>query len=76
MFREGAVIIALGCVLGVVCSWLLGRYIESVLYGVRPLDPIVVAPVGLTLVAVAIMATTLPALRATRVDAIVALRQE
>ena len=76
VFREGAGIIALGCVLGAVCSWLLGRYMESVLYGVRPLDPIVVAPVGLTLVAVAIMATTLPALRATRVDAIVALRQE
>ncbi len=76
VFREGTGIVALGCLLGAASSWLLGRYMESVLYGVRPLDPTVVAPVGLVLLAVAIVATTMPALRATRVDAIVALRQE
>jgi ABC-type antimicrobial peptide transport system permease subunit len=76
VFREGVVIVAFGFVLGVLCSWLLGRYMESVLYGVRPLDPVVMVLVSLTLIAVALMATTLPAWRATRVDPIIALRQE
>ena len=76
VFREGVVIVAFGFVLGVLCSWMLGRYMESVLYGVRPLDPVVMALVSLTLIAVALMATTLPAWRATRVNPIIALRQE
>ncbi len=76
VFREGVGIVAFGFVLGVLCSWVLGRYMESVLYGVRPLDPVVMALVSLTLIAVALMATTLPAWRATRVDPIIALRQE
>ena len=76
VFQEGAVIIALGCALGVLCCWLLSRYVASILYGVEPLDPMVMALVSLTLVAVAVAAATLPALRATRVDPLVALRQE
>jgi len=76
VFREGVVIVAFGFVLGVLCSWVLGRYMESVLYGVRPLDPVVMALVSLTLICVALMATTLPAWRATRVNPIIALRQE
>jgi len=76
VFREGAVIIALGCALGVLCCWLLSRYVASILYGVEPLDPMVMALVSLTLVAVAVAAATFPALRATRVDPLVALRQE
>jgi putative ABC transport system permease protein len=54
----------------------LSRYVASILYGVEPLDPMVMALVSLTLVAVAVAAATLPALRATRVDPLVALRQE
>jgi predicted permease len=76
VFREGAGIIALGCVPGIACSWLLSRYMESVLYGVRPLDPVVIASVSLILLAVALTAASFPALRATRVNPIVALRQE
>ena len=76
VFREGAAIIATGFVLGVLCSWLLGRFMESILYGVRPLDPVVMSLVSLALIAVALAATTLPAWRATRVDPIIALRQE
>jgi predicted permease len=76
VFREGLNIIAFGFVLGVLCSWMLGRYMESLLYGVRPLDPAVVTLVSLALLAVALTASTLPAWRATRVDPIIALRQE
>ncbi len=74
--REGLMIILLGIVFGALGSWMLSRYIESVLYGVRPLDPVVLASVGITLLLVAFLASTLPALRATRVDPIAALRQE
>ncbi len=76
VFREGALIVTAGFLVGVACSWLLGRYMESVLYGVRPLDPVVMACVSLTLIVVALLASTLPARRATRVDPIIALRQE
>jgi predicted permease len=76
VFREGVLIVTAGFVLGVVCSWILGRYMESILYGVRPLDPAVMASVSVTLIVVALLASTLPAYRATRVNPIIALRQE
>ena len=75
-FREGLTIILFGFVFGILGSWMLSRYIESVLYGVRPLDPVVLASVSMALMFVAILASTLPARRATRVNPIVALRQE
>jgi predicted permease len=76
VFTEGALITLLGFALGGAGIWLLSRYIESVLYGVRPLDPLVIACVGLILAAVAALACALPARRATLVDPILALRQE
>jgi predicted permease len=76
VFREGVAIVALGCALGVLCCWALGRYLTSALYGVGPLDPPVMALVSLILLAVALTAATFPAVRATRVDPILALRQE
>jgi len=41
VFWEGAVIVAFGVGLNVLGSWTLGRYLESALCGVRPLDPVV-----------------------------------
>jgi ABC-type lipoprotein release transport system permease subunit len=54
----------------------LGRYLESVLYGVRPMDPVVIAFATVVLGATAIAACVLPAQQATCVDPIIALRQE
>jgi putative ABC transport system permease protein len=54
----------------------LTRLIASQLFGVRPTDPTTFILVALTLVGVAILATLVPALRATRVDPVVALRDE
>jgi putative ABC transport system permease protein len=74
--REGAVIVTVGFLAGAFGSWALSRYIRTVLYGVQPLDPVVMGTVSLLLFAVALLASTLPAVRAARVDPIISLREE
>jgi putative ABC transport system permease protein len=54
----------------------VGRLLRSLLHGVSPHDPTTLAAVPLLLVAVAMVASWLPARRATRVDPIVALKSE
>jgi predicted permease len=73
---EGARILAAGFVLGIAGALALGRFIETVLYGVRPMDPVVLGSVASLLLIIALIACLLPARRATRVDPARALRQE
>jgi predicted permease len=76
ILKEGLLILTVGFGLGMAGALALGRYLESILYGVRPMDPIVIAFVTMVLGATAIAACVLPAQQATRVDPIIALRQE
>ena len=55
---------------------LLTRLLEKQLYGVKPTDPQTFVTVSALLVASALLASYLPARRATRVDPILALREE
>jgi putative ABC transport system permease protein len=48
---------------------------RTILFGIEPTDPITLASVGVSLMAVALLAVTVPALRAMRVDPVTALRQ-
>jgi predicted permease len=70
------VLSAIGIGLGAIGALLAGPAIESQLFGVRPRDPLTLTMVAGTLLAIALMASYLPARRATRVDPLVALRGE
>jgi ABC-type antimicrobial peptide transport system permease subunit len=76
ILREGAVMLACGVTLGVLLSAATGKLISGMLYNVGALDPLAftIAPVLLT--AAALVATWLPARRATRISPMAALRTE
>lgn len=74
--RQGLGVAALGVGLGTVLALAGGRALASLLYGVRPADPLVLALSAAVLLAAAALATWWPARRATKVDPVVALRTE
>src|SRR6266404_3905412 len=67
---------AIGVVIGVAGSLALTRTMQSMLFGVRVMDPLTVIGVVLLLLAVSLLACWIPARRATKVDPLVALRYE
>ena len=73
---EGGRLTALGLTLGLIAALVLTRLMESLLFGVKPSDPLTLAVAAAVLVLVALTACYLPAHRATRVDPMVALRYE
>jgi putative ABC transport system permease protein len=73
--RKGVALAGLGIVAGLVFSAATASMMASLLYGVRPHDPAVFLIVPLLLLAVAALASYLPARRATKVDPMIALRE-
>jgi putative ABC transport system permease protein len=76
ILAQGAGLVGLGLVLGVAAALALRKALASVLFGVTPTDPVILGVVVLVLSTVAFMACYVPARRATRVDPLVALRNE
>jgi putative ABC transport system permease protein len=64
----------MGVALGAVLALVAGRLVQSLLVGVSPSDPLTLAIVVITLLAVSVAAALLPARRAARVDPVEALR--
>jgi len=73
---RGLRLAAVGVAVGLIAAAALTRLMQSVLYGITPTDPMTFAAVGVGLLAVAALASWLPARRAARVDPMVALRAE
>ena len=73
--HKGVVLASAGIVAGVIVSASTASIMASLLYGVRPHDPAVFLAVPLLLLAVSVLASYLPARRATKVDPMFALRE-
>ena len=73
---QGLVLILIGAGLGLVLALALTRVVKSLLFDISATDPLTFAAVVLVLVVVALVASYLPARRATKVDPLVALRYE
>jgi len=73
---DGMKPILLGVALGLAAAFALSRVVTSLIYGVRSTDPLTFAGVALLLIAVGLLATILPAYRATRVEPVKTLREE
>jgi len=73
---QGMVLAGLGIGLGLMGALALGRLLVGMLYGVQPTDPRVLAAVSVLLATACIVACLVPAVRATRVNPVDALRSE
>jgi len=73
---QGLKLVSAGVLLGLLCSLLLTRLMSSLLFGVSPTDPLTLTTISLVLVAVALLASYIPARRAAKVDPLIALRYQ
>jgi putative ABC transport system permease protein len=76
VLRQAIALAIVGVAAGAGGAWVLTRLMQKLLFGVEPSDPLTFAAVALLLTAVAGIAAGIPALRATRVDPMLALRSE
>jgi putative ABC transport system permease protein len=76
VLKQGMSMALIGTAVGIALAFLLFRGLHTVLYGVQSTDLVTLAAVSGLLLAVAFIASYVPALRATRVDPVIALRNE
>jgi putative ABC transport system permease protein len=73
---QTAITTAIGIIVGLGAAALATRYLETLLFGITPLDPTTFVTAAIVLAAVALLTCYLPARRATRIDPMIALRSE
>jgi putative ABC transport system permease protein len=76
VLRQGVVLVIAGVAVGLAGALAAGRLIQGLLFGVAPSDPATLTLVPLLLASVALVASWLPARRASRIDPAAVLRQE
>jgi predicted permease len=76
VLREGGRVTAIGIGLGLLLAVGAGQFLQGILYGVNNIEPVVLLTAPLILIAASLLASYIPALRATRVNPTVALRSE
>jgi predicted permease len=76
VLRQGMTLVAIGVVLGLGAALALTRVLRTMLFNVSTTDPLTFILIALLLIGVTLLATWLPARRATRVDPVVVLREE
>jgi putative ABC transport system permease protein len=76
VLSQGIRLAFIGVAIGVAGALGLTRFLSSLLYGIKPTDPLTFIAVPLVLIAVAVLACYIPARRAARIDPMVALRHE
>jgi ABC-type antimicrobial peptide transport system permease subunit len=74
VMAEVAATVLAGVLVGVPCAMALGRFVASMLFGVKPADPTVLLTATLFMTVVAFLAGYVPARRAARIDPLIALR--
>jgi predicted permease len=76
ILRRGLLLSACGLAIGVVVSLALTRFLQQMLYGVKPFDPLTFVAVSAVLMFVSLVASSVPAYRAARLDPMQTLREQ
>jgi putative ABC transport system permease protein len=76
VLMQGVRPVVAGIVCGAALAWMMATAVRSALYGVTPLDPVVLGTVPVALIATGTIACLVPALRASRIDPVMAMRAE
>jgi putative ABC transport system permease protein len=76
ILTESLALVCLGVVLGLMGAWFASKVVATLLFGLSPTDPFTYALVACMLIAIALLASVVPARRAARVDPMTALRAE
>jgi putative ABC transport system permease protein len=76
ILKEALSLAMVGLIVGIVCVLALTRVLSSLLFEVRPYDPLTLLAASLVLLTTAALAAYLPAFRATRIDPLLTLRSE
>lgn len=76
ILAQGLRPVAVGLIAGLGAAAVLTRFLRALLYGMSPLDPVTMIVVPVLLIALAVAALLVPAVRATRIDPVRALRAD